>query len=101
MTRLAYPKPKRLTDRGYLQWVRQQPCIVARCWRRAEAHHIVFDGMGKTGSKVDDFYSLPCCDVHHKEAHKSRDEFEKRYGLNLPLLIIRMLGDYIMHLKGE
>ena len=98
---LAFPKPVRVELPAYRKFVRQHLCVVPKCWKRTEAHHVIFDGQGKTGSKVDDFFCIPLCEAHHKEAHATRDDFETKYGLNLYLLIIQLLGEYIAGRHAE
>jgi hypothetical protein len=97
MTGLAFPKPVRVELPDYLRFVRRHNCVVKGCWKRTEASHIVFDGQGKQGSKVDDTQAVPKCDGHHKEYHRiGREPFERKYGLDFAQIIIRLLTEYIV-----
>lgn len=97
---LRFPKPTRLDLPEYLKFVRQHSCVVLTCWNRVEASHIVFDGQGKTGSKVNDTQAVPMCRKHHSQYHASREGFERLHGLNLAQIIIDLLTEYIVW-KGE
>jgi hypothetical protein len=97
MSRLAFPKPERRELPEYLKWVRQQPCVVHRCYRKTEASHIVFNGQGRLGSKVQDTQAVAMCRMHHRSYHIiGRDGFEQRHGLNLAQEIIDLLTDYLL-----
>ncbi len=97
---VMYPKPERLESPPYRKYIRQHQCIVQKCWRKPEAHHVVFDGQGRTSSKVADFQCVPCCKTHHQEYHQtSRERFERKYGLDLGRLIIEFLSLYIVQLE--
>ena len=92
----ALPKPERFESPAYLKFVRQHHCLVWGCWRSTEAHHVVFDGQGKTGSKVDDTQTVPLCRWHHDDYHAcGREWFERKHSLNLALAIIELLTEYI------
>jgi hypothetical protein len=97
MTRdvLAFPKPVRLQDRGYLRWIRQQPCLIDHV--QADAHHVDCGGVGTKGS---DYRTVPLCRKHHRECHSSRERFEDRYRLSLELEIIRLLETYLSALRS-
>lgn len=102
MTRpaLMLPKPFRFESRTYLHFVRQHPCVVSKCWNKVEASHIVFDGQGKVGSKVDDTQAVPMCRKHHSQYHAvGRDQFERFHGLNFAQIIISMLTAYLADLE--
>ena len=57
------PKPRRVEDPGYLDYLRQLPCTA--CQKTpAEPHHLESRGSG--GS---DYTSIPLCREHHAEFH--------------------------------
>jgi hypothetical protein len=96
----ALPKPQRFESPEYRSFIRRHHCCVWNCWKRTEAHHVVFDGQGKTGSKVDDTQTVPLCRPHHDAYHElGRADFERAYGLNLAQIIIDLLTEYIR--EGE
>jgi len=95
---IGFPKPQRIELPKYLKFVRQHPCLIKDCWKRTEAHHVVFDGQGRTGSKVSDFQTVPLCEEHHKLFHQcGRASFEFQFGLNLYQIIIDLLSEYLMN----
>ena len=66
----------RYKDPKYLEWVREQDCVV--CGEKTqteEAAHIRMEDadVGKPmtgmGTKPDDFYVLPLCNLHHQQQH--------------------------------
>jgi hypothetical protein len=88
---LAFPKPMRLQDRGYLRWIRQQPCLIDHV--QADAHHVDVGGVGTKGS---DYRTLPLCRRCHREAHTlGRRRFEERHRLDMREEIIRLLETYL------
>lgn len=83
---IAIPKEKRIRDPQHLAFVRTQPCLV--CGRRpAHAHHLRFAQPRGMGLKVSDEFTLPLCNVHHDELHRTADEraWWARYGIIEPL----------------
>ena len=102
IARPLLPKPQRREVPDYLKWIRKQPCIVPKCYRKAQASHIVFDGQGKIGSKVQDSQAVPMCFIHHATYHmQGRDIFEQTFGLNLYQIVIDLLTDYLLSEKGK
>lgn len=70
---LLIPKERRLRDRDHLAFVANQPCLV--CGRRpAQAHHLKFAQPRSMALKVSDEYTVPLCNIHHDELHRSGDE---------------------------
>lgn len=97
----AFPRPQRTELPDYLKFVRRHSCCVKNCWKRTEAHHVVFDGQGKIGSKVSDTQAISLCEKHHQEYHAiGRDAFELKHGLNCAQIIIQLLTEYILE-KSE
>lgn len=93
----ASPKPRRIESGVYLKFIRGQRCVVPKCYRFTQAHHVVFDGQGRIGSKVSDFQAVPCCERHHREYHDlGRERFALRYGLNFEQILIDLLGLFIV-----
>jgi len=70
---LAIPKEKRIRDKAHLAFVAEQPCLV--CGRApAQAHHLKFAQSRSMGLKVSDEFTLPLCNIHHDQLHRSGDE---------------------------
>lgn len=91
MTRdvLAFPKPSRLQNRTYLDWIRRQPCLIDHVV--AQAHHTTSRGAG--GS---DFRAVPLCHAHHREFHRlGKLRFEEKHRVDLVEEILRLLETFI------
>lgn len=89
---LAIPKEKRLRDKAHLAFVASQPCLV--CGRTpAQAHHLKFAQSRSMSLKVSDEFTLPLCNVHHDQLHRSGDEraWWARHGVLDPLKIAARL----------
>ncbi len=70
---LPIGEPRRYRDKAHLQFVASQSCLI--CGRRpSDPHHISFAQRRAMGRKVSDEFTVPLCRVHHREAHRSRDE---------------------------
>jgi hypothetical protein len=96
MTRdvLTFPKPQRLRHKGYIAWIRRQPCLIDRA--PAQAHHST--SVGAFGS---DLRAVPLCHRHHQELHRmGRVRFEEKYRLDLTEEILSLLERYISA-RGE
>jgi hypothetical protein len=74
--------------------------VVVKCYRYPQASHIVFDGQGRMGSKVDDSQCVPKCDRHHEEYHRiGREAFAAKYALDFAQIIIGLLTEYVRSLE--
>lgn len=94
-----YPKNKRETDKAYLAYIREQPCLVWNCPNKSATHHDPSVGAG--GS---DYTALPLCSrVHHVPGVHAmgKDTFQKRYNINFDKERIRLLIGYIKLLKAK
>src|SRR6266545_4522602 len=88
---LAIGEPRRYRDKAHLELVAAQPCII--CGRRpCDPHHLRFAQRRALGRRVSDEFTVPLCRLHHREAHRSRDEraWWRRLGLD-SLKIAEML----------
>ena len=89
---LLIPKERRIRDRAHLAFVASQPCLV--CGRRpAQAHHLRFAQSRAMALKVSDEYTLPLCNTHHDQLHRTGDEraWWARHGFIEPLKIAARL----------
>jgi len=86
----ATPKMKIYRSEKYKKWIRSKPCLI--CKQKAEAHHVRRQIWGAgTSIKPHDFVCIPLCpSCHSPEAEK---------GLNVELIIIDLLMEYIDGLK--
>jgi hypothetical protein len=70
---LTVGEPRRYRDKAHREFVALQPCLI--CGRRpSDTHHLRFAQNRALGRKVSDEFTVPLCRVHHREAHRSRDE---------------------------
>jgi len=90
----ALPKPARIRDEAYLDYVRGLHCIAA-CLHKAEPHHVDLPGQAKTGSKANDDRTVPMCRAHHRELHDiGIARFEAIYELSLEAAILETRRGY-------
>jgi ERF superfamily len=88
---LAVAAPRRYRSRDHLRYVMQQPCLV--CGRKpSDPHHLRYMQPRALGRKPSDEFAVPLCRVHHREAHRARDEraWWKAAGID-PIKIARKL----------
>jgi hypothetical protein len=88
---LPIGEARRYRDKTHLEFVASQPCLV--CGRRpCDPHHLRFAQKRALSRKVSDEFTVPLCRVHHREAHRCRDEraWWRRLGLD-PLRIAETL----------
>lgn len=89
------PKTKREVNKGYLKFIKQQPCIISES--KGEPHHT--DSRGSGGS---DYRAVMLSRILHAECHAiGKDTFQKKYSVSFDKEIIRSLILYIKQLKNE
>ena len=90
-----HPKPKAYRSKKYLEYIRQQPCVI--CGHvDVQAHHVRKMGAGGTGIKNDDFFALPICKLHHREAHTyGHDTFFGRHGIDVYQELFKLVSGYL------
>jgi len=81
------PKPERMRDPQYLEFVRSLPCLIPGCTlRHCDPHRVVSRPRGGGNDQV-----VPLCRRHHREAHAlGRVKFQRVYGLSFPEAIARV-----------
>ena len=75
-----------MRDPAHLAFVASQPCLI--CGRRpAQAHHLRFAQPRAMAMKVSDEFTVPVCNTHHDQLHRTGDEraFWARQGFRDPL----------------
>ncbi len=85
---MAHPKEGRIRDKAHLTFVASQPCLV--CGRApAQAHHLRFAQPRAMAMKVSDEFTVPLCNVHHDQLHRTGDEraWWARHGILDPIKI--------------
>ena len=87
-------KKKRETDKGYISYVINQPCLV--CYAMpCDPHHT------KTvGSFGSDYTVISLCRKHHTECHQiGKNTFQEKYGIDFDTEIIKLLIGYIKEME--
>ena len=70
---------------AHLNWLRQQTCVVPKCFGEpVHPHHVRTAATAGTGMKPPDEQSVPMCLRHHRELHERGNRtFEARYAVDL------------------
>ena len=88
-SRCIAAKTIRLRDKEHCRYLMTQPCVV--CGRTpSEAHHIRFAQPRALGRKVSDEYTVPVCQLHHRELHRYGDEASWWVGVNVDPLPVAL-----------
>jgi putative HNHc nuclease len=72
----------RIHDPDYLDYIRQQPCVICGDNTTVEAAHVRVGSIGNgkrytgLGEKSSDKWALPLCGKHHREQHATGNELE-------------------------
>ena len=86
-------KDPRFKAPKYLNFIREQPCIV--CDRVAQAHHVIYKSRGNWSS---DLATVPLCEEHHTGINGIHtlglEEFEARHRIYAWLEVLRMWERY-------
>jgi DNA recombination protein Rad52 len=90
-SRLRQAEPKRLRDANHLNFIITKPCLI--CGRQPTcSHHLTFTQPRALGRKVSDEFTVPLCNLHHRELHERGDERAWWVAKNInPLPIARAL----------
>lgn len=79
------PKLKPWRNEKYTRFVKSQPCVC--CGQHADdPHHLIGHGLGGTGTKTHDLFTIPLCRKHHDELHRDMRAWEAEYGSQKSLL---------------
>jgi hypothetical protein len=71
---LTIGAPRRYRDKIHLAFVASHPCLL--CGRRpVDPHHVRFAQGRALGRRVSDEFTVPLCRSHHRELHRSGDEY--------------------------
>ncbi len=77
-------KLKPWRNEKYTRWVKSQPCLC--CGQQADdPHHLIGHGLGGTGTKTHDLFTIPLCRKHHDELHRDMLAWEAEYGSQVNL----------------
>lgn len=96
----AVPKPTRLDDPLYREWVARHHCVVSNkdCQyatylrgRRSDFCHL-----SSKGSGGGDEQGFPACRFHHQEQHRvGIKTFQSRHNLDLRVIASELYADYV------
>jgi hypothetical protein len=94
----AFPVESPERSEKYLDWIRDQPCLVCGRPPRNEAHHEPKEGdpnMAR-GRKVSDYRTLPLCGPFgcHGEIDNGRKAAWTRWGIDPEAVIERLNAEY-------
>lgn len=85
------PKTKRVMNTRYIEWIKTLPCLVCQSKFPSDPHHVVPEGHGGKGVKVDDTRTIPLCHEHHMEYHtQGRRTFASKYGCDYEDIVARL-----------
>lgn len=86
-----YPKPKRVQDDPYREYVRSHPCCACPRGLASEPHHLKSKGSGG-----DDYFCVPLCRYCHQEIETvGRQTFQDRKGINLWEVCAKLLVEWM------
>jgi hypothetical protein len=91
-------KPKTYRDKEYLQFIREQLCVICGT-TPCQPHHLNQKGIhsGGLALKISDYRTIPFCALHHSEYHTiGRQTMEKKYGKDFRELLINTLEKGIL-----
>ena len=77
------PKLTRWECEKYTQWVKSQPCCCGCGLPADDPHHIIDHGLGGTGTKPHDIFTIPLTRKCHNELHDDVAAWEAKYGSQL------------------
>lgn len=87
-------KPVKIIDEDYLDWIREQPCVVSG-HTHVVAHHVQRKSQGR-----NDYLTVPLTHELHTELHKIGVEtFEKKHAVDLAKAVTAKLVEYLYSLK--
>ena len=89
---IAFPKDNPERNKKYREWVRTHPCLACGVSDETIADHHIHK-LGK-GIKCSDYETVPVCYDHHQEVEKSREDFERKYSIDLKEEAERLKGEW-------
>lgn len=82
----------------YLDFIRQQPCVVSG-FCAVVAHHTSKAGVALKGS---DYLTVPLTPELHSELHTiGQESFQRKYNVDFSVCITRLLSAYVNGLEGN
>lgn len=80
---MLMPKLTRWECEKYTQWVKSQPCCCGCGLPADDPHHIIDHGLGGTGTKPHDIFTIPLTRKCHNELHDDVAAWEAKHGSQL------------------
>ena len=92
-------KIKSWRNKKYLEYIRQQPCLICGIIP-SQSHHIQTKNNHGTALKPGDYWCIPLCLGCHQMLHfVGKKTFLKRHGIDVFQELFRMVSGYLK--KGE
>lgn len=85
-------------NKKYLEWIRQQKCVVTGSDYEVIAHHLTIDANRGFGQKPSDYWSVPLrAELHAKLHHIGERRFWGDCGILRPhLFAVHLIERYLM-----
>jgi len=88
---VKFPKPTKVRNKAYVNWIRSLPCLITRSERGVDPHHCPKKGHGSTSSKTDDTRCIPLRHDLHVELHQTgKETFSRKYELDYEDVVSRL-----------
>ena len=89
------PKHKPWRSKKYLDYIREQTCLICG-ENQTEAHHTKIFNHGGKSRKPSDYWCIPLCMEHHNEIHnKGVKTFYKSYEVDIWIDLFTMVSEYL------
>ena len=76
-------KNKPWRNKKYVEYIRNQPCVITQHQAPSDPHHITGVKQGGMGTKVGDEFLIPLCHTMHQILHNDPQGFEEKFGTQL------------------
>ena len=87
---MMLPKPTRVRNGNYLDYIRGLPCLICRRGP-SEPHHWAKAGHGGRGTKCDDKRAVNLCFEHHREIHDhGKKSFAMKYTIDVESVVEKL-----------
>jgi len=89
-------------SKPYLDFIRNQPCIVSGSDYGVVAHHVRILGNGGTGLKPSDFLTVPLTHENHMLLHSGGERsFYKKHNIDIKSSILYYLESFLLKNTDE
>jgi hypothetical protein len=82
-----FPKPQRVRDKAYIEWIKGLRCCITAC-PNPDPHHVNPAGGGGMGTKCSDRRAVPLAHWIHQEIHQiGQKRFCEKYKVDFEEVI--------------